>query len=117
MANTFMSSIDAKLKAGGTIPDFYKRYADDTFTIVSDIAAAETLHQALNNAHPSLSFTMEIEVEGRLPFLGMTINREKNTIHIEVYRKPTNKGLLLHCQSHTDERLTMLHRAHRLSSQ
>ena len=122
MANTFMSSIKAKLKANGTIPDFYKRYADDTFTIVSDIAAAETLHQALNNAHPSLSFTMEIEVEGKLPFLEMRIIREENTIHTEVYRKPTNKGILLHYQSHTDERYkrsllrTMLHRAHRLSS-
>ena len=122
MANTFMSSIKAKLKANGTIPDFYKRYADDTFTIVSDIAAAETLHQALNNAHPSLSFTMEIEVEGKLPFLRMRIIREENTIHTEVYRKPTNKGLLLHYQSHTDERYkksllrTMLHRAHRPSS-
>ena len=122
MANTFMSSIKAKLKANGTIPDFYKRYADDIFTIVSDIAAAETLHQALNNAHPSLSFTMEIEVEGKLPFLGMRIIREENTIHTEVYRKPTNKGLLLHYQSHTDERYkksllrTMLHRAHRPSS-
>ena len=35
---------------------------------------------------------MEIEVEGRLPFLEMTIIREENTIHTEVYRKPTNKG-------------------------
>ena len=45
MANTFMSSIEAKLKAVGTIPDFYKIlkfYADDTFTIVRDIATAET---------------------------------------------------------------------------
>ena len=64
---------------------------------------------------------MEIEVEGKLPFLGMTIISEENTIHTEVYRKPTNKGLSLHYQSHTDERYkrsllrTMLHRVHCLS--
>ena len=52
----------------------------------------------------------------------MTIIREGNTINTEVYRKPTNTGLLLHYQSHTDERYkksllrTMLYRAHRLSS-
>ena len=114
MANTFISSNEAKLKADDTIPDLYKRYADDTFTIVSDIAAAETLHQALNNAHPSLSFTMEIEVENKLPFLRM------NIIHTEVYRKPTNKGLCwLHYHYQTSDMYkrsllrTMLHRAHR----
>ena len=70
MANAFMSSIEAKLRADANIPDFYKRFVDDTFTIVPGIGAAETLHQALNNAHPSLSFTMEIEVEGKLHFWG-----------------------------------------------
>ena len=82
MANTFMSSNEAKLEADGNIYDFYKRFVDDTFTVVPGIATAETLHQALNNAHPSVSFTMEIEMEGKLPFLGMTIIREENTIHI-----------------------------------
>ena len=122
MANTFMTSTEAKLKENGKIPEFYKRYVDDTFAVVSGIAAAETLFEALNNAHPLMSFTMEIEMGGKLPFLGMTIIREENTINTEVYRKPTNTGLLLHYQSHTDERYkrsllrTMLYRAHRLSS-
>ena len=79
MANTVMSSIEAQLKADGNIPDFYKRFVNDTFTIVPGTAAAETLHQALN-AHLSVPFSMEIEVEG-------------NTIHTEVYRKSTNTGL------------------------
>ena len=122
MANTFMTSTEAKLKENGKIPEFYKRYVDDTFAVVSGIAAAETLFEALNNAHPLMSFTMEIEMGGKLPFLGMTIIREENTINTEVYRKPTNTGLLLHYQSHTDERYkrsllrTILYRAHRLSS-
>ena len=42
IANAFMSSIEAKLRADGNIPDFYKRFVDDTFTIVPGIAAAET---------------------------------------------------------------------------
>ena len=104
MADTFMTSIEAKLKADGNILDFNKRCVDDTFTIVNGIATAETLYRALNNAHPSMSFTMEIEVGGKLPFLGMNIIREENTINTEVYRKPTNTGLLLHYQCHTNER-------------
>ena len=45
-----------------------------------------------------------------------------NNLFLIIYRKPTNTGLLLHFQSHTDERYkecllrTMIHRAHSLSS-
>ena len=58
-----MTSIEAKLKADGNIPDIYKRYLDDTFTIVPGIAAYQTLYQALNNAHLSMFFTMKIGME------------------------------------------------------
>ena len=78
--------------------------------------------QVLNGAHPSLSFTMEFEHEGSIPFLGTLITRCGNTLKTEVYRKPTDTGLLLHFQSHVDNRYkkglvnTMVDRAHRLSS-
>ena len=80
------------------IPDFYKSFVDDIFTIVPGIATAETLHQALDNSHLPLSFTIEDKVEGKLPFLGMIIRKE-NTIHTKVYIKLTNTGLLQHYQS------------------
>ena len=65
---------------------------------------------------------MEVEVDGTLPFLGMEAVRNGRHLETKVYVKPTNKGLLLHYDSHVDERYkrclikTMLHRAFRLSS-
>ena len=57
-----------------------------------------------------------------LPFVGMVITKTDNHLNTSVYRKKTNKGLLLHYQSHVDNRYkrslirTMLDRAKRLSS-
>ena len=52
---------------------------------------------------PAGVLTIEVEVEGKLPFLGMMIIRKENTIHTEVYRKLTDTGLLQHYQSHMDK--------------
>ncbi|CAH3182280.1 unnamed protein product [Porites lobata] len=78
--------------------------------------------QVLNSVHPSLSFTMELEHDGSIPFLGTVLTRCGGTLTTEVYRKPTYTGLLLHFQSHVDSRFkkglvnTMVNRAYRLSS-
>ena len=71
---------------------------------------------------PSLSFTMELEDNGKLPFLGMMIIRNGPRLDTKVYVKPTDTGLLLHYQSHVDVNYkhsllkTMLNRAFKLSS-
>ena len=65
---------------------------------------------------------METVVNNSLPFIGMVITRTNNHLNTSVYRKKTNKGLLLHYQSHVDNRYkrspirTMLDRTKRLSS-
>ena len=60
--------------------------------------------QVLNSVHPSLSFTMELEHDGSIPFLGTVLTRCCGTLTTEVYRKPTDAGLLLHFQRHVDSR-------------
>ena len=42
--------------------------------------------------HPSITFTVEIEEEDRLPFLGALIihNNHNNTLETKVYCKPTH---------------------------
>ena len=87
-----------------------------------NIQAATAFLSTLNECHPAIQFTMEVAENNKLPFLGMMI--EKNDCHLttSVYRKPTDTGLLLHYQSHVDQRYkrsllnTMLNRAYRLSS-
>ena len=107
----------------GKMPSFYKRYVNDTLTIMPDITSAATfLSQVLNNCHSSVKFTMETESNGLLPFLGMQLLNRAPHIETKVYIKPTNTDLLLHYQSHVDMRYkrgllkTMLDRAYRLSS-
>lgn len=39
MANTFMCSIEEKLARENKLPDFYRRYVDNTFALVPDLAA------------------------------------------------------------------------------
>ena len=53
------------------MPAFYKRYVDDTLSAMPE--AAIDFLMTLNNSHPSIDFTMELEENGRLPFLGMNV--------------------------------------------
>ena len=104
------------------MPAFYKRYAVDTLSKMPDVSSASEFLLILNEIHPSLSFTMELEDNGKLPFLGMGIIRNGPRLDTKVYVKPSDTGLLLHYQSHVDVKYkhsllnTMLNRAFKLSS-
>ena len=56
------------------------------------------------NIHPSIDFTMELEENDMVPFLGMEIIRNGHRVDTKVYKKPTDTRLLLHYQSHVDEK-------------
>ena len=122
LANVFMTSIEENLERQGKLPSFYRRYVDDTLTIMPNMAAASGFLDTLNLARSSVKFTMETESNGMLPFLGTQLQNRSPWIETKVYVKPTNSGLLLHFQSNVDNRYkngflrTMLDRAHRLSS-
>ncbi|XP_073258104.1 uncharacterized protein [Porites lutea] len=122
MANTFMCLMEEKLESEDKLPSFYKRYVDDTLAAVKDISTATTFLATLNEAHPAISFTMEVANNNKLPFIGMELTKIGKRLETCLYRKTTNKGLLLHYQSHVDAcykrslLMTMLNRAHCLSS-
>ncbi|XP_020904502.1 uncharacterized protein LOC110242811 [Exaiptasia diaphana] len=122
MANVFMCSIEEQLEHNGKMPPLYRRYVDDTLTVMPGINAASAFLNVLNEIHPSISFTMEIEKDGMLPFIGIQLINNSRSIDTKVFIKPTNKGLLLHYNSHVDVRYkhcllqTMLERAYQLSS-
>ena len=122
LANVFMSSIEEKRDVEGKLPPYYRRYVDDTFTVMPDLSTAKDFLNTLNHAHPAIKFTMEVEKDGMLPFLGTQLLNRAPRIETKVFVKPTNSGLLLHYHSHVDNRYkrgllsTMLDRAYRLSS-
>ena len=124
LANFFMCSIEDTLKHEGKMPTYYKRYVDDTLTIMPDITSAVNFLEILNQYHSGLSFkfTMETNSNSTLPFLGTQLLNKHTHVETKVYVKPTNTGLLLHYKSHVDDRYKrglpkpMLDRALRLSS-
>ena len=122
LANVFMSSLEENLELEGKLPDYYRRYVDDTLTIMPNIPTATDFLNTLNHAHSSVSFTMEIENDGMLHFLDTQLLNRAPQIETKVYVKPTNTGLLVHYQSHVDNRYkrslltTMIDREYRLSS-
>ena len=104
MANAFMCSVEEKLARENKLPSFYKRYVDDTLAPLRDLSDATDLLACHNEAHSSIQFAMEIATNDRLPFIGMEIIKIDGSLETCVYRKKTNKGLVLHYQSHVDSR-------------
>ena len=104
------------------MPSYYRRFVDDTFTIMPDIASARIFLDTQNHCHPSAKFTKEVERNASLPFIGVELLNLAPRIKTKVYVKPTNTGLLLHYQSHVDNWYkrslitTMLDRAYCISS-
>jgi len=74
LANVFMSSIEDNLERESKLPSFYRRYVDDTLTIMPNIETAfGNFLDTLNKAHPFVKFTMETVCNVMLPFLGIQL--------------------------------------------
>ncbi|CAH3151296.1 unnamed protein product, partial [Porites lobata] len=80
MANAFMCKIEKQLETENKLPTFYKRYVDDTLSVMPDLTAASEFLTTLNESHPSINFTMELEENGKLPFLGMNVIRNDDLV-------------------------------------
>ena len=91
MANVFMCHLEDKLTRDGVMPTLYRRYVDDTLAKMPSTEAAADFLTTLNSLHPNLSFTMEVPVDNKIPFIGMEIIKNGTQIETQVYRKPTNR--------------------------
>jgi hypothetical protein len=49
----------------------------------------------LNQIHPAIKFTYEVEDNSQLPFLDTLLVRENDTISIDIFRKPTDNPLCI----------------------
>lgn len=76
-------------------PLIYKRYVDDTFLLFEDPSHVDQFLDFLNNKHPNIRFTKELENNGELSFLDVRVYKDANTGFLEtsVYRKKTFTGL------------------------
>jgi len=95
LANGWMSQFDSSIQGDAKL---FTRYMDD---ILREIKRDEIEHKLweINNLHINLSFTMEREVDGTIPFLDMQLRHEGKNITSTWYSKPTDTGLILNYHS------------------
>src|SRR5678815_870993 len=74
-------------------PLLYLRYVDDCFVLFREREHANLFLEHLNNKHPNIRFTKEEELDGKLPFLDVFVQRRENKFHTSIYRKPTSTSL------------------------
>ncbi|MFX0618098.1 reverse transcriptase domain-containing protein, partial [Escherichia coli] len=101
VADIFMENFEEMaLATSPVVPRFYKRYVDDTFTILPSDKITVFLDH-LNSIHPKIKFTKELENKNSLPFLDILVIRNPdNTLSHTVYRKETHTNRYLNGESH-----------------
>ena len=88
----------------------------------SDTSHVPLFLEYLNSQHPNIKFTHDIEKDGKLNFLDVTINSIDDQFSTSVYRKPTFTGLGLRFDSFTPRSFKinliscLIHRAYKISS-
>ena len=126
LANICMEFIEKNFIA--SLPDNIKpllwvRYVDDVFIIYThDEASFNEFITAVNSFLPTIKFTVEQEVDGKLPFLDVMVIHNKDTrqFSFKVYRKPTHTENYIHFYSQHSETVkrnivvNMFHRAFKI---
>ena len=104
LANIFVGSLEHKLFQNNKKPEIYVRYVDDIFVMFKNKHEHLSFLNNLNKLHSSLSFTCECEVENKIAFLDVLVERVNNTFTTTVYRKPTFNGLYVRWESFCSRR-------------
>ena len=80
-------------------PIAWIRYVDDIFIIFKgNQQELDKLLALANSILPSIKFTIELEIDNKLPFLDVLVYHVPNTnqFKFSVYRKPTNSESYIH---------------------
>ncbi|XP_041984078.1 uncharacterized protein LOC121736760, partial [Aricia agestis] len=95
VADIFMEDFEKlALESSPIQPTFYKRYVDDTLTILPSDKVSIFLEH-LNSLNSKIQFTMELEKDNSLAFLDVLVIRNPDgTLGHTVYRKPTHTNRL-----------------------
>ena len=100
IANLYMEEFEERAIAAIATATYkrkiWKRYVDDTFTVLVD-----GFLQHLNSQQPTIRFTMKIEKDNTIRFLDTSVSRDSNgLLTTTVYRKPTHTDQYLAYDSH-----------------
>ena len=97
LANAYMEHLEQSILTSATLkPTLWRRYVDDTFILwPHGDEALQEFHQQLNDFCPSIQFTLEREVDQKLPFLDVLVQRSEGRLGTSVYRKATASNVYL----------------------
>ena len=86
-------------------------FVDDTFPVFVKRERALKFFRELNDLHPALKFTMEEEIERKLPFMDVLVERCDEKLVRSVYCKPTFTGQYVRWDSFapTDQKIAVNH--------
>ena len=96
LANVFLCHHEAKWLDNcpqNFKPLLYRRYVDDTFMLFRERSHIPLFLNYLNQQHPNIKFTHEIESNDKLNFLDVTVEKYDNNFKTAVYRKAVFSGL------------------------
>ena len=97
LANLFMEYFETELLPSlSTRPKYWFRYIDDVFALVDEEFEIGSFLEELNALRPTIKFTAEYEINGKLPFLDTLVHRTGNIFKFSIYRKPTHSNMYLH---------------------
>ena len=101
IANLYMEDFEEQtLTSTPCMPKIWKRYVDDTFTILSR-DKVDIFLQHLNSQQPTIHLTMETETNNTIPFLDTLVTRYSDGyLSTSVYRKSTHTDQYLAYDSH-----------------
>ena len=97
LANLYMEFFESTLLPTLAVqPKLWLRYVDDIFALIDlDMDHNDVLNN-LNILSPTIKFTCELEVDGKLPFLDCLVVNHSSCFRFDIYRKPTYAGSHLH---------------------
>ena len=102
VANLHMERFEVEaLRSAPHPPYLWKRFVDDTFTILQS-SQRDGFLEYLNSIDQHIQFTAEDQREdGAMPFLDILVTPGRDgSLSTSVYRKPTHTDLYLQCDSH-----------------
>ena len=104
LSEVFMNSLEKQMMTSrfGGFLTAYKRYVDDICIVWN--GSEQDLTEFLdyvNSLHNRISFTIEKEQDGKLPFLDLLLTRKNNKVEFEVYRKPSSTDNIIQFTSNT----------------
>ena len=102
VANLYMENFEVEaIRSASHPPYLWKRFVDDTFTIIDSSHKSEFLEHIIS-IDEHIQFTCEDHREdGSMPFLDIFITpKEDGSLSTSVYRKPKHTDLYLQWDSH-----------------